>query len=260
MRRFLYWFVLSLAFSLYFISAQEDDLDFQNFGGLEGDEEGQPNFDIEELMAKYQQGDLGGGFGEGFGGNRRFNRDIFAVEEDVPYVQCETCHQLVKELVRRVEERKSRLKKTKLKEFEVLEMLEGICTPMEGTGDWISEFDIVEKDDKLILERKNSPGYCEEECKTIAKACQNILDLMDAELSEMVYLAKPGYEDKICSKMIKELKGACGESLPPLPADRVPGGDNFKPKSDVDIALAEASKELRKKQEMDPQFLDRDQL
>jgi len=206
---------------------------------------------LEELMSKLNRD-------TGLQG-RRYTRDIFAVEEDVPYVQCQVCRELVKEATRRVFERREKFKKTKLTEADIVEMLEPICDPVQGDGEWITEFDIVEEKGDLVLEHKGMQGYCEEECKTIAKACENVLADADSELAELLYVNKPNTADVVCTKLTKNLKGSCGKPRVPLPAVFQSSGDNFRPKSDIDIALAEAGKELRKKQEINPDFL-RDDL
>jgi len=218
--------------------------------------------EIEEMMKKLDRDSAGamGGFGGLTGGStRRYTRDIPAVEEDIPHVQCETCLELVKEVQKRIAERKSKLKKKKVTELEILEMLETICDPLQGDGEWLTFLDIVEKDDKLTIENKGQQGYCEEECKTIMQACDNVVKEADSGIAELLYSNKPGVEQKICGSLIKGLKGACGQPFPPIRPNRVVGGDNFRPKSDLDIALAEAGKELRKKQEINPDFL-RDDL
>ena len=260
--------------------AATDDtgLNFDNAGEGEAGGAGGNGLDdmspeqIQEIMKKLDMqgggnmfgggGDMFGGGGDMFGGGgggRRYTRDIPAVEEDVPLIQCQTCQELVKHLRKNIDERKQKKKKTKVTELEILEMLETVCDPLQGDGEWITEFDIVEEEDKLVLVNKGQQGHCEEECKTMVQACDNVVKEADSDIAEILYANKPNAIDRICTGVIKKLKGACGQPAIPIPADRTPGGNNFRPKSEIDIALAEAGKELRKKQEVNPDFL-RDDL
>lgn len=207
---------------------------------------------MEELMKKLNRG----GDEDMFGSQgKRYTRDIPAVEEDVPHIQCQTCEELVKHVQSRIEDRKRKIKSKKVAELEILEWLETICDPLTGDGEWISQYDVVEKDDGLVLVNKGQIGHCEEECKTMVVACDNVVKEADSMIAELLYTNKPGAVDKICGAGIKKLKGGCGQPAIPIRADRVVAGDNFKPKSDIDIALAEAGKELRMKQQINPDFL-----
>jgi hypothetical protein len=179
------------------------------------------------------------------GGGRRFSRDIFPVLGDVPYIQCEACKLLVRKLVARVSERKQKYKKTKVTEADIIDMAEHMCDPQSEHGEWISEYDTVEEGDKLVLRRQSAQGNCEEECKTLAVACQNVLDEADSEIAELVYLNKS--PERVCDSIA--LKGRCGKT-PPVPADRTSGGDNFKPKSAVDLAMARVNRDMRREQDL----------
>jgi len=208
--------------------------DADGFDGVEDDS--LAGMDMEQMQAM---------MGGGGGGGRRFNRDIFPVPEDVPLIQCDVCKLVVKRLTARVADKRKKFTKTKITEEAILAMQQHLCEPMEENGEWIAEYDIVEEGDKLVLKRQPAMGNCEEECKTIAMACQNVLDEADSEIAELVYLGKPA--EALCESVA--LKGRCGQ-VPPVPADRSAGGDNFKVKSAVDIAMAKVSRDMRREQDV----------
>lgn len=217
-------------------------------------EEEMPELSAEqqEMMSKMMNG--GGG---GDQSDRRFTRDVPYVEEDVPYVQCETCLALVQHIASLVDKRRTTFAKTKLREHDVLKMIQGVCDPMHENGEWITQIDV---DDDMKLRQMDSQGYCEEECKTMAKACQNVVDEADSEIVELVFLGKKEPEKIVCFKYINGLEGACGRTALPVRVDRVRNGDNFRPKSEIDIALAQASRDVRNMQEKDPNMFMRDEV
>ena len=64
----------------------------------------------------------------------------------------------MRRLLKRVNERKDRFKKTKFREEEMYDMMINICNPQEEQGEWITEYDLVEDGDKLLVKRQSSPG------------------------------------------------------------------------------------------------------
>ena len=56
-------------------------------------------------------------------------------------------------------------------EDDIGDLVEDLCRPGKPHGDWIATFDLVEKEDALVLERMGEEGECGVECRTIAAAC-----------------------------------------------------------------------------------------
>ena len=79
-----------------------------------------------------------------------------------------------------------------LKEIDIIEKLEKMCDPEETDGAWVSNYDITEKNGKLVLEDHGVDGHCKVECQTIAKACDNLLGEHDTDIAEELYKARGG--------------------------------------------------------------------
>ena len=65
-----------------------------------------------------------------------------------------------------------------------------MCDPEETDGAWVSNYDIMEKNGKLVLEDHGVDGHCKVECQTIAKACDNLLGEHDTDIAEELYKAR----------------------------------------------------------------------
>ena len=205
----------------------------------------------------------GGGDGAGMDGGRRFSRDIEPVEADVPLVQCDACKNMVRRLVARVKAKRasfgapaqakpsSGVKRVpRFGEADIMDLMKLICDPQHEDGEWITEYDVQEADGRLKLVRQNSAGHCEEECKTVALACQNVVDQADVDLAELVYVNKTEDAEKLCAAAAPSLKGACGKPYPAMSKDRAPGGANFKVKSNQDLAMDKVNRDMRERQEV----------
>jgi hypothetical protein len=223
-------------------------MDSLQMGGEDGGD-GAGGMEGMEAMMKGMGGMDGGMMG---GGNpeKRFFRDIPIIEEDIPLVQCEACKILVKKINNRYKELKQTLKKTKIGESNVLDLLEHACDPQHEDGEWLTEYDVVEENDRLKLVRQPAPGYCEEECKTIAAACERVKGEVDADIAEKIYLGKGEDPEKVCIEVGSDLKGMCGQPYPKIPSSRTPGGDNFKVKSSYDLQMDKVNRDIRKMQDI----------
>lgn len=66
--------------------------------------------------------------------------------------------------------------KKKLEEYAIIEMTEKICNPDEPEGQWIAHLDMVEQGDRIKLVKQDDRGRCKSECRTVARACEDILE------------------------------------------------------------------------------------
>ena len=65
--------------------------------------------------------------------------------------------------------------------------MEKIADPVAKEGEWITRIDLVEKGNQLALVEQAAPGACGMECKTIAKAAEEILGDNDTDLGEVLW-------------------------------------------------------------------------
>lgn len=74
-----------------------------------------------------------------------------------------------------------------LSEIEILEKVEKMTDPVAKEGEWITKIDLAEKGSQLTLEEHQQPGECGSECKTVAKAAQQVLGDLDTDLGELLW-------------------------------------------------------------------------
>lgn len=120
-------------------------------------------------------------------------------------------------------------------EIEIIEIAENVCNLKKQEADWMLKIDIVEKGDKLELVEQDEEGHCNAECKTIERACQEVMGYADTDVAEFVYKKKPS-ADQLVKFLCKDLSEACVVDPPPVPKDRVPG-EPFaaKPSKDAEM-------------------------
>ena len=78
--------------------------------------------------------------------------DVDVLENDLPLLQCQICHRLVRRLQLIEPQRRSKSKRA-MTELEWLDSFTNICDPLEEDGRWITELAVIEEDDALLLKR-----------------------------------------------------------------------------------------------------------
>ncbi|XP_068652837.1 uncharacterized protein [Aristolochia californica] len=168
-----------------------------------------------------------------------------ARKKDIPFIKCQVCEQLATQLYEQVLTKEAQIFPKKVSEFQIIEIAENLCNLKKEEGDWIFRIDIVENGDALELVEQDTEGECNSECKTVERACQEVLGYSDTDVAEFLFKKKPQM-DSLLNFLCKNLTGACFAKPPPVPKDRVPG-ESFQPKSSKE---AEMEKMLRSMQGM----------
>ena len=163
------------------------------------------------------------------------------LKDDLKYIRCATCSQMIHEAMRQAADMSSK--------SAVEDMLEKICDAdadgKEGRGKegvWMSEFDVSKKGQALVLERKG-PGYCRRECRTIAKACDGVMEKV--EVDELADVLLGGLRDQTSAGMVAQrvctkMAGVCKKGKVPLwPEGKARKNEEFKPKDKKDADLAD---------------------
>ena len=86
-------------------------------------------------------------------------------------------------------------------------------------------------------------GFCGSECRTIARACTDLLEEFEYELAEALFkgvLERSALTQKFC----RESSKACTSTPPPLPADR-PEGPPFIPMTEGDYKMAKMMQQMK---------------
>nr|XP_048334672.1 uncharacterized protein LOC107424024 isoform X2 [Ziziphus jujuba var. spinosa] len=164
-----------------------------------------------------------------------------ARKEDIPYIKCQVCQKLAAQLYHQVHNKQAQIA-PKISEYQIIEITENVCNLKKTEADWILQIDIVEKGDKLELVEQDSEGQCNSECKTIERACQEVLGYSDTDVAEYLYNSKPQI-DSLVNFLCKDITKACSTKIPPLPKDRTPG-EPFVPKSSKEAEMEKILKSM----------------
>ncbi|XP_065850580.1 uncharacterized protein [Euphorbia lathyris] len=170
---------------------------------------------------------------------------LSARKEDIPYIKCQVCEKVAKELYKLTQAKQAEISPKKISEYHIIEIAENVCNLKKQEADWIMKIDIVEKGDKLELVEQDTEGQCNSECKTIERACEEVMGYADTDIAEHLFTSKPSINELV-NYLCKDLTNICVKKPPPVPKNRTPG-EPFVPKPAKD---AEMEKMLRSMQGM----------
>lgn len=172
--------------------------------------------------------------------------DSRGVPSDVKYIKCETCAQIAKAAA----EKATELDSNKVSELSMFDLVESICDPKSANGRWMRTIDLVERLGKLKLIPQDGVQDCTRECRTMALACNAIMEGYETELGEKLYaLRKVGdidasaVESWLCEKK-KGVSGACNAKPPLLPRDREKG-PAFEKKDPKQVEMDNLMEQMR---------------
>ncbi|XP_077217121.1 uncharacterized protein LOC143851537 [Tasmannia lanceolata] len=166
-----------------------------------------------------------------------------ARKEDIPFIKCQVCQKLSAQLYHQVKKKETQISPKKVSEFEIIELAENICNLKKEEGDWILQIDIVEKGNALELVDQDTEGQCNSECKTIERACQEVMGYSDTDVAEFLFKGKPQI-DSLVNFLCDDLSKACSAKPPPIPKDRIPG-EPFIPKSSKEAEMEKILKSMQ---------------
>ena len=103
-------------------------------------------------------------------------------------------------------------------EGAVQEYLEKMCNPLKPEGEWVSKIDLIQEGDQLQLGMQPTHGHCEKECRTIERACDDVIDKADTEFTEILYSAikEKTPLEKVQRYICNRAAGVCKKKPPPL--------------------------------------------
>ncbi|KXZ48637.1 hypothetical protein GPECTOR_26g540 [Gonium pectorale] len=154
-----------------------------------------------------------------FGGPKRPKKKSPVAKDDIKYIKCQVCEAIAKQARNIKKDLQAVAGPKKVSEGDLLDKFEKMCDPEQDDGDWITQFDIVEEGSALKLKDTGMMGKCKSECRTIAYACEKILDDVDlTELSSLVYAGKK--RAAVTNWLCHESSDACESKPPPVPKGR----------------------------------------
>ena len=161
-------------------------------------------------------------------GRKNLKPQAEIMKADLKYIKCGVCRKMVEiahdKATELLEKRFKHKKKRKheVVEFDgegaVQEFVEKMCNPLKPEGDWVGRIDLVQEGTQLQLATQPSHGKCKKECRTIERACDDVLDAADTEFTEILYNAiKEGEPiDKVQRYICNRAAGVCKKKPPPL--------------------------------------------
>lgn len=98
-------------------------------------------------------------------------------------------------------------------EDDILNVVEKSCDPDSPYGDWISKQDIMESSGALNVFEQEMYSKCQQECKTITKACEESIGDVDTDLGELLWKDTLTLS-KLINKVCYEMTDACKKKPP----------------------------------------------
>ncbi|CAI5999406.1 unnamed protein product [Closterium sp. NIES-65] len=135
-----------------------------------------------------------------------------------------------------------------LSELKIIELVESACDVSKDEGDWIQWLDVQENGDKLELKEFPYPGDCRTECKTIQKACQEVVGFSDTDVAELLFSHPSIQEAELTKRLCQDMTPTCRKQPPPVPKGRKPG-EAFQRKSSTEVERERMMRDMDLKSE-----------
>ena len=172
-----------------------------------------------------------------------------AVKSDIPFIKCQVCEyladaaheQYVGLMQTRRDDNDGGISTVRVRETDVIDAMEKMCDEKAEQGGWIITKDLQEKGKTLrvVDMGRENYGACGSECKTIVKACEDILGPRDTDVGEFLFTnADESARGAAALKkwLCTEETRACTGTPPALPKDR-PKGEAFKPRDKHEVEM-----------------------
>ncbi|GJP39702.1 hypothetical protein CLOM_g24045 [Closterium sp. NIES-68] len=131
--------------------------------------------------------------------------EIAVRKADIPFIKCDVCKKMVEQLDTQVEREREKAEPKKLVEHE-------------------------------------EDGECLSECKTIERACQQIIGDYDTDIAERIFNDEPS-QSSLQRYLCHDLSKACSTKPPPVPEGREPG-ENWQKKDNSPPDYSKMAKEM----------------
>lgn len=141
--------------------------------------------------------------------------------------------------------------------MDLITHVESMCDPDTDAGEWINRIDLREKGPWLLLMDMKQIGECGVECRTVAKACEEVMGDRDTDLAEHIVATSPSFSD-LSAWLCSGKDGVCEYDVPEMPKDR-PTGPAFKALTAEELQLRDTTRTM-KQQGLSGQVFDRDTL
>lgn len=124
-------------------------------------------------------------------------------------LECTVCKRVADELWKKALDLRETAPYKKPSEDMYFDAITEVCNPDKDLGEWITFLDITQADAgaPLRLEDQEYLGECRRECRTIAKACNTVVEEHREDMAESFYKrdasTKEKFANRLCNKWAK---------------------------------------------------------
>ena len=152
------------------------------------------------------------------------------------YLGCTVCKLAVEEIWNEALRLREEAPYKKPSEDMYQDSITQICDPIKDLGEWVAMYDITqsERGAPLKMEKQEYMCECRRECRTIQKACENIVNEHMEDMAESLYKRDAAslekFSNRVCTCVeINECVGSVKSRFPPRSARSGPRPAPRKP-------------------------------
>lgn len=191
------------------------------------------------------------------------------VKSDLKEIGCDLCMRMVLEAIDLTVKMRE-MSQGPLKEEKVHDMLDKICDPEKHEGMWLTSLDFftggvadldraepgeivgdwqrtfrasISGGDHLLIREHSTPGHCEEECRTAALSCQNLIEEeIDMDKFPVVLWRGDTGNGALARTACLDWTTRCRKKRGPVPSSRK--DYEFKPKTMAEFQVEQMMKAM----------------
>lgn len=132
------------------------------------------------------------------------------------YLGCTVCKLAVEEIWKEALRLREEAPYKKPSEDMYQDSIAQICDPIKDLGEWVAMYDITqsERGAPLKMEKQEYMCECRRECRTIQKACENIVNEHMEDMAESLYKRDAASLEKFSNRVCTKWAEACPSKTP----------------------------------------------
>ena len=132
------------------------------------------------------------------------------------YLGCTVCKLAVEEIWKEALRLREEAPYKKPSEDMYQDSIQQICDPIKDLGEWVAMYDITqsERGAPLKMEKQEYMCECRRECRTIQKACENIVNEHLEDMAESLYKRDAASLEKFSNRVCTKWAEACPSKTP----------------------------------------------
>lgn len=170
---------------------------------------------------------------------------------DLPYIKCQVCEKTVSELYDQLETERAKHSKRKIDELKILDAIDGLCNPKKPNGKWLEKQDVKQITDEkgdsyLVVQEQEGISKCNEECVTVARSCEILLE-EDTDRDEFyaIFHKNKLTKEEMVNKICKDISGRCNTKDKKLSEEYKRGDVEFVPLTQNELEAEAQAKKIK---------------